>query len=226
VDIALHCFETGQGEVMLLLHGNGEDHGYFKRQYPYFESKYRLIAVDTRGHGASPRGEKPFTISQFAEDLKDFMDEKGIESAHILGFSDGGNIALYFALRYPERIKKLIVNGANLNPWGMRWDLLIPMYFRYFLWSLQFRKKPELQKQMDLYRLMLAEPQIKPASLSALKIPTLVIAGTRDMIRKGHTETIAKSIPGARLIFLEGDHFIARRKHEAFNKAVEDFLKA
>ena len=60
--------------------------------------------IDTRGHGKSPRGEKPFTIEQFAQDLKDFMTEKKIGKAKLLGFSDGGNIALAFALKYQQMI--------------------------------------------------------------------------------------------------------------------------
>ena len=104
LDIQLHYIEQGQGRPLILLHGNGEDNSYFVHQIDYFSKDYRVIAIDTRGHGKSPRGEKPFTIKQFAEDLHDFMDEKGIEKAILLGFSDGGNIALEFALKYPERI--------------------------------------------------------------------------------------------------------------------------
>ena len=94
----LYYKEAGKGFPLILLHGNGENGGYFEHQIGYFQDKYRVIALDTRGHGKSPRGEKPFTIRQFAEDLHDFMDEQEIEKAHILGFSDGGNTALKFAL--------------------------------------------------------------------------------------------------------------------------------
>lgn len=68
---------------MILLHGNGEDGSYFAHQMDYFSRNYRVIVVDTRGHGQSPRGTAPFTIAQFAEDLHDFMDEldfKGSDS--------------------------------------------------------------------------------------------------------------------------------------------------
>ena len=101
MDIRLYYEKAGDGEPLILLHGNGEDGTYFKHQMEYFSKDYRVIAIDTRGHGKSPRGEKPFTIRQFAEDLNGFMEEQGMEKAHLLGFSDGGNIALAFALRYP-----------------------------------------------------------------------------------------------------------------------------
>lgn len=105
MDIQLHYIEKGNGEPFILLHGNGEDGTYFTSQIDYFSKSYRVIAVDTRGHGKSPRGDAPFSIRQFAEDLYHFMTEKGIESAHILGFSDGGNIALIFAVNHPEKGK-------------------------------------------------------------------------------------------------------------------------
>ena len=76
MDIKLYFVEQGQGQPMILLHGNGESCEYFEHQIPCFSSDYHVIAIDTRGHGKSPRGEKPFTIKQFAEDLHDFMDEK------------------------------------------------------------------------------------------------------------------------------------------------------
>ena len=102
-DIQLYSIERGTGEPLILLHGNGEESRYFARQIRHFAKTRKVIAIDTRGHGQSLRGNAPFTIRQFAEDLHDFMEEKGIERADILGFSDGGNTALVFALQYPQK---------------------------------------------------------------------------------------------------------------------------
>ena len=79
-----------------------------------------MIAVDTRGHGRSPRGRGTFTLERFADDLKGFLDRRGLRRIILLGFSDGGNIALIFALKYPGYVDRLILNGANLNPFGMK----------------------------------------------------------------------------------------------------------
>ena len=119
MDIKLHAVECGNGEPLILLHGNGEDGTYFARQMECFCNRFRVIAVDTRGHGGSPRGTAPLTLDQFACDLGAFMDERGIERAHILGFSDGANIALLFALAYQERVRSLVLNGGNLFPEGL-----------------------------------------------------------------------------------------------------------
>ena len=79
MDIRLCCVEAGEGFPLVLLHGNGEDHTYFKRQMGPFSQHFRVIAVDTRGHGESPRGTAPFTLEQFAEDLKEFLDGRSID---------------------------------------------------------------------------------------------------------------------------------------------------
>ena len=126
-DISLYYEEYGDGSPLILLHGNGEDHTYFSSQTPFFAKKFRVITPDTRGHGATPRGEGEFTLNRFADDLYRFMTEKGIAKSHILGFSDGANIAMIFALRHPEMTDRLILNGGNLSPDGIRRTTQIPI---------------------------------------------------------------------------------------------------
>ena len=223
-DIQRNYVERGAGDALILLHGNGESLDYFAGQIGFFARFYRVIALDTRGHCASPRGSAPFTIRQFAEDLRAFMDEKGIESAHILGFSDGGNIALSFALKYPRRVKKLILNGANLDPWGVKLHVQIPIVLGYHLARLFAGKRPEARRRMELLGLMVNEPHFAPQDLRKLELPALVIAGDRDMIRDRHTRLIADSLPNARLAILRGNHFIANQRPEEFNRVVAEFL--
>ena len=224
MDITLHYIEQGQGQPMILLHGNGENCGYFEHQIPYFSKEYRVIAIDTRGHGQSPRGEKPFTIKQFAEDLYDFLDEKGIEKAILLGFSDGGNIALEFALRHPEKVEKLVLNGANLFPSGVKPLYQWPIEIGYRIAKLFAKKSEKAKQNAEMLGLMVNEPHIEPAELAALTMPVMVVAGTKDMIKEKHTRLIYKSLPNAQLAILAGDHFVANKNFETFNKAVETFL--
>ena len=224
-DIQLHYIEQGQGQPLILLHGNGEEHGYFEHQIDHFSKAYRVIALDTRGHGRSPRGEKPFTIEQFAEDLHDFMDEKVIAKAHILGFSDGGNIALTFALKYPERVEKLVLNGANLFPSGVKPFYQWPIEIGYRIAKLFSKKSEQARHNADLLGLMVNEPHIEPSDLARLTMPVLVIAGTKDMIKESHTRLIYKSLPDAQMNIIEGDHFVANKNAAAFNRVVEHFLK-
>ena len=222
MDIKLFYTKQGNGPSLLLLHGNGEDGTYFVHQIKEFSRDFTVCAIDTRGHGKSPRGTAPFTISQFADDLLAFMDQQGLNQADILGFSDGGNIALTFALRYPDRVRRLILNGANLDPKGVKPLVQLSIVVGYHLASLF--KSPKARAKAELLGLMVTEPHIDPAELKKLTMPVLVIAGTNDMIRERHTRLIAASIPHARLVLVPGDHFIASKAPAAFNRAVRTFF--
>lgn len=226
MDIKHYYEEKGQGENLVLLHGNGENSGYFYYQLEEYSKHYHVYAPDTRGHGRTPRGTAPFSISQFADDLKGFLDEKGIENAHILGFSDGANIAMVFALRYPQYVDKLILNGGNLNGAGVKVRVQLPIILGYRIASLFAKKSDDAKANAEMLGLMVNDPSLKPAQLASIRAETLVIAGTKDMIKDSHTRLIARSIPKSRLEIIEGDHFIAANRHEIFDPIVLDFLKS
>ena len=225
MDINHFFLEKGQGEPLILLHGNGEDCTYFQGQIDVFSELYHVYAMDTRGHGRTPRGSRPFTIRQFAEDLLGFMDAHQIEKAHLLGFSDGGNIAMVFAIQHPERVNRLILNGANLNAAGVKRGTQIPIEIGYRIAKLFSGKSDAARRNMEMLGLMVNDPDVRPEELRAIQARTLVIAGTKDMICEPHTRLIAQYIPDSQLVFIEGSHFIANKKPEEFNRAVLDFLK-
>ena len=225
MDITLFYQEKGQGTPMLLLHGNGEDSSYFAHQITDFSRCYHVFAIDTRGHGRSPRGTKPFTIRQFACDLCDFMDAHGLSSAILLGFSDGANIAMEFALCHPERVRALILNGGNLDPRGVKPATQLPIEIGYRIASRFAARSTKAKAHAEMLGLMVNEPHIAPATLAQIRVPTLVICGTKDMIKASHTRLIAASLPQAKLVFVKGDHFIANKSAAAFDTAVWAFLK-
>lgn len=224
MDINHYYIEKGTGFPLILLHGNGEDCGYFVHQMEPFAKHFRVIAIDTRGHGQTPRGEASFSIRQFAEDLLDFMNLHQIEKAHILGFSDGGNIATVFALMHPERVEKLILNGANLNASGVKRKVQIPIEIGYRIAKIFATKSPAARKNAEMLGLMVNDPNVKAEELSCIQNPTLVIAGEKDMIKDSHTRLIAKSIPEAMLSIIPGNHFIANKNPDTFNEVVLRFL--
>ena len=184
-----------------------------------------MYAIDTRGHGRTPRGDKPFTIRQFAEDLLGFMNDHRIEKAHLLGFSDGGNIAMVFAIRYPYRVDRLILDGANLDAAGVRRRTQIPIEIGYRIAKLFSGRSDAARLNTEMLGLMVNDPNVKPEELRKIHARTLVIAGTKDMIRESHTRLIAESIPDSQLVFIKGDHFIANKEPGKFNRAVLDFMK-
>ena len=221
----LYYEEKGSGEPFIFLHGNGEDSSYFRAQIDYFSGSYRVIALDTRGHGRSPRGSAPFTIEQFACDLHDFMVEHRISGAVILGFSDGANIAMNFAMKHPGMVRALILNGGNLDPSGVKRSTQLPIEVGYNIARRFASRSAAARQNAELLSLMVREPNLAPADLSGITAPTLVICGTRDMIKESHTKTIAQSIPHAKLVLLKGDHFLAHKRPAEFNQTVAAFLR-
>ncbi len=207
-----------------MLHGNGESCDYFKNQIDEFSRLYHVYALDTRGHGKTPRGKAPFTIRQFAEDLSDFMNERKIKKANLLGFSDGGNIALVFTLHYPDRVNKLILNGANLNAKGIKPVTQIPIEIGYRIAMAFSEKSDGARLNAEMLGLMVNDPNVSTEEIVGIKNKTLVIAGTRDMVKEKHTRLIAESISGAELAFIKGDHFIANKNAAEFNRRVLEFL--
>lgn len=225
MDIVHYFIEKGNGEPIILLHGNGENCNYFQGQIDEFSKMYHVYAIDTRGHGKTPRGDKPFTIRQFADDLLGFMDEHQIEKAHLLGFSDGGNVAMIFAIKHPDRVNRLILNGANLNSKGVKRSTQIPIEIGFKIAKRFAGRSDSARLNAEMLGLMVNDPNVEPEELARIKAKTLVIAGRKDMIKEAHTKLIASSIPDSDLVILNGNHFIANKHPEDFNRAVIRFLR-
>lgn len=226
-----HYIKKGKGEPLILLHGNNEDSSYFDSQIQEFSKNYQVIALDTRGHGKTGRGKTPFTIRQFAEDLKHFMDKKRIKKAHILGFSDGANIAMCFAGKYPDMVDRLILYSGNLNSDGVHPIVQIPVEIEHKIRKFLYKCLPFkgirkfIKRRGEFLSLMINQPNITLDELHRIKAFTLVIAGTCDMIKESHTRFIHRHIKNSRLIFIKGDHFVSKKNPGAFNAAVRKFMK-
>lgn len=225
MDIEHFYIEKGQGFPIILLHGNGGNNNYFQGQINEFSKKYHVYAIDTRGHGKTPPGKKSLSIRQFAEDLLGFMDKHQIEKANILGFSDGANIAMIFAIQHPKRVNKLILNGANLNTSGIKKTTQIPIEIGYKIVSKFVNKSENAKLNAEILGLMVNDPNINPSELKKIQAKTLIIVGTNDLIKETHTKLIKTNISNSKLVFIKGNHFIANKKSNEFNKAVLEFLE-
>jgi pimeloyl-ACP methyl ester carboxylesterase len=133
-------------------------------------------------------------------------------------------VALLFALKYPESVLKLILNGANRTPLGMKIHVLVPIWISYACCALLSPLVKNCRRKRELLALMACEPHIRKKALARIEADTLVIAGEKDMIRRRHTESIASSLKNGRLCIIGGDHFIALKNHRAFNEEVWRFL--
>lgn len=220
MDIDLNYVKKGEGETLILLHGNGEDLSYFVHQIDFFSQYFTVYALDSRSHGSSDRGEGELTLDRMSDDLYAFCVSHDISRANILGFSDGANIALLFAIKHPKMVERLVLNGGNLFPMGLKPNVLNEIASDYY----RIKDKPERIREKELLRLMLYEPNIKPDALKSIMVPALVVVGKDDMIRRKHSKLIASSLQNGKMIELEGNHFVAYDNPVAFNKTVIDFL--
>ena len=226
MNFSLNFTEKGYGAPLILLHGNGESSGYFVNQIDRFANEYRVIAVDTRGHGASPRGNKPFTLETFTDDLKNLLDSLNIEKANILGFSDGGNLAIKFALTHPEYIDKLILNAANVEMFsGVKPQVQLPVMAGYGVAAVLSRFSKKAARRRDVLGLMVHPYGVTMNDLERLTMPTLIIVGEHDAIREKQTKEMASHIPHCEVeVFRDGDHFVAAKQPSRFNRTVIEFL--
>ena len=129
-----------------------------------------------------------------------------------------------FALRYGGRLRRLILVGANIFPSGMQPYCLVPIAIAFGVMRFLSIFSRRAARRALLLKLMVKEPKIAPGELAAISAPTLVMAGDHDMIKDSHTRLIQRSIPDSKLCILPGDHFIASKNYEAFNRVVADFL--
>lgn len=225
-DARIACYDVGRGKALVLLHGNGEDSSYWKAQIPEFTRFYRVIAMDSRGHGASESGAHGLSFETMAKDLKTVLDARGVKKAHILGFSDGGNLAIKFALTYPEYVDKLILNGANVEMFsGVKPQIQIPVYAGYGLAAAMSRFCKKAARRRDVLGLMVHPYGVSMDDLDRLTMPTLIIVGEHDMIKEKQTKEMAAHIPHCRVeVFRDGDHFVAAKQPSRFNRTVIEFL--
>ncbi len=214
---------------LVLLHGNGGNSSSFFYTVEHFTRQRRVITLDTRGHGRTPRGTAPFTLSQFAEDLHEFLDEMGLKKVILVGYSDGGNIAMLFALKYPQYLIGMVLNGANMFPEGLEKKDLAQIKRTYRKALRRSKHHPEDKKARataDLMRLMTDEPQISPEELGRIECPVLVLVGSHDAIRPSHSKLISDSFPRGTLTTIEGGHGIVKTNSADYNAAIEAFLDA
>jgi len=212
----------GKGEPILCLHGNGEDSSYFKPQMKDFLKNYQVILMDSRGHGKSSFGDEGLSLELMAKDVLKVLKKLNIDKVHLLGFSDGGNVALTIALKNPKCIKTLTLLGANLKPNDMKFLDRIPIKVEYYFYKLLSIKKDK----KEILGLMVKEPKNKAKELNRINLPTLVIAGEKDAIKESCTKLISKSIKNSKLEIIKGaDHFVSRKKPEVFNKIFLDFIR-
>lgn len=223
--IELYYETYGEGEPLLLLHGNSQSILAFTHQIPEFEKHYRVIAVDTRGQGKSTEDGQRYTYELFAEDMKALLDELGLDSVNVVGWSDGGNTGLMLAMKYPAKVRKLVTMGANIYINNSVIDKSVRKEVVQRQEALAADTSRAAQNAARLMALLLTEPNRVYEDLRTIHCPVLVMAGENDIIKEAHTRGIVAHLPNGTLHIAAGeDHYFPVNNPSAFNEVVLDFL--
>ena len=217
----------GKGQPLLIIHGNGGSINNFIYQIPYFSKKYKVIVADSRAQGKSTDTGDSLSYEMMADDYAALLDAMKIDSANVIGWSDGGINGLLLSMRHPQKVKKLAITGANLVPDTTAvpqviWDMVTPT-----LTALKNNPKKTAQEKnaLKLYKLLAEQPHIPTSSLQSITCPTLVIGGDHDVIKEEHTMLIYKNIPKSYLWILPGSgHSTPVVFKDDFNKVVDRFF--
>ncbi len=224
--IRLYYESYGQGEPVLLLHGNGGSISNMSNQIPYFSAHYRVIAIDTRAHGKSQDPGDSLSFEMIVDDFAALCDSLHLDSCYVIGWSDGGIDAILFAIRHPDKVKKMAFTGANLWPDTTGLTPFVVDLMQKEHNSLITKPKTAANKNaLKIVDLDLYQPHITLDQLHGIKCPTLVIGGDHDAIPVPHTVLIAANIPRSYCwIVPNSGHSVPVFKKDAFNSQIETFF--
>lgn len=230
--IKMYCEIYGEGQPLLLIHGNGGSIVDFSKQIPFFSKHYKVIVADSRAQGKSTDKGSALTYEMMADDYAELLQKMKIDSAFVIGWSDGGINGLLLSMRHPEKVKKLMVTGANLRPdsTAVQADIFKMVSNNYAKFKEIFAAKKD-KTDLDytvlkLKRLLSEQPNIDPKTLWNIKIPVLVVGGDDDVIKPEHTLEIFRNLPKANLWILpHSGHSTLVVYTDEFNAKADTFFK-
>ena len=191
-NVELYYEVVGSGAPLVMIHGNGESHEIFREAVQLLSQRFTCYLLDSRGHGRSqPVTEYHYT--DMAQDVYCFIRALELKNVTYYGFSDGGIIGLLLAIDHPEVLDRMIISGANTCPEAVSKPQAMVFRVLNFL-----HKNP-------LFQLILTEPHISAEQLQSITTPTLVLAGSKDLVVEKDTRFIAEHIPNATLKILPGE---------------------
>ena len=226
----------GSGDPLLLLHGGLVDGDSFAQQTPVFAEQSRVIVPDRRGHGRTPDVEGPISYDLMADDTIAVMDALGTGPAHLVGWSDGGNVGLLVAIKRPDLVRRLVTIGSNFSADGLTNEAAatfkpdtptsaVPVMHE--MWKVNAVDPDRFDAVLEKMQGCWFDYAIPRADLARIAAPTLVMVGDDDIAKFEHTIELFEAIPDAQLAVIPGaSHVVPIEKPELVNQLVLDFLAA
>ncbi|MDE0520628.1 MAG: alpha/beta hydrolase [Boseongicola sp.] len=226
-------YGSGNREAVLLLHGGLGAAEDFGGQIDALAERYKVVAIDSRGHGRSTDDDQPYGYHLMASDVMGVMDSLGIDKAAVVGWSDGGNIGLDLAIHNPDRLTRVFALGANYRTDALRpsafSDALVGAYVGHA--AAQYAKispTPDAWESFSgkVFAMWSEQPAYTDEQLEGIAVPFAIAAGVyEEAIDEAHTKRMAELIPDAQLLLLgNASHFAHWQQVEAVNAAILEFL--
>jgi pimeloyl-ACP methyl ester carboxylesterase len=223
----------GRGEPVLLLHGGLANSNYWGHQVSALARRYRVVVMDSRGHGRSTHDDRPYGYDLMASDVLGLMDFLKIRKAAIVGWSDGAILGLDIAIHHPERLTKLFAFAANSDPSGVLDIAQSPVFNAYI--ARAEKEYEALSPTPDQYKSFFAQiskmwetqPNFTAEQLRGIAVPVWIVDADHDeAIKRENTEFIANAIPNAGLLIQPAvSHFSFLQDHQQFTDNVLHFLE-
>ncbi|HXJ39624.1 MAG TPA: alpha/beta hydrolase [Bryobacteraceae bacterium] len=224
----------GTGPTVVLLHGGLGHSGNWSYQVPVLiRGGYRVILMDSRGHGRSTRDARPFSYELMASDVLGVMNALRVEKASLVGWSDGACVALVLAAMAPLRVRGVFFFACNMDPSGVLPIEASPILNRCFSRHAKdyagLSATPQLFQDLvtDVSLMQKTQPNYSAEDLTKVSVPVAIVHSERDeFIRREHAEYLAAVIPGAELVLLDDvSHFAPLQKPDLFGAAILKFLE-
>jgi pimeloyl-ACP methyl ester carboxylesterase len=239
--VRIHYEDAGSGEVVVLVHGFASNARYnwgITGWIKFLSERYRVIALDCRGHGQSDKPHDPaaYTLDRMGGDVIRLLDHLGVRRALLMGYSMGARIAMWLMLRHPERFRAVVLGGvgaggrmgeaerrrkiveALLAPDASAIADEVARLFRQFA-------EANRNDLAALAACMGAErgEGASAAELASVRMPVMIVIGTRDTL-VGDAEPLHKMIPGSELLKLEGRDHLNAPGDRLYKEAVGKFF--
>jgi pimeloyl-ACP methyl ester carboxylesterase len=211
----------GSGPTLVFLHGGGDSGEHsFVHQLDVFSEHHHIVAPDQVGQGRTPDIRGPLTYTAMMEDTAELLKRLKLKHVDLVGFSDGGILALMLAVRHPELVRRLVISGVNIAPEGLRPEDLEELR------ATQTPKPKTIDEKLaNLWFTSPTEAELNLGLLAKITQPVLVISGDRDAITLEHTLKIFHALPDAELCVLPGtDHATFSGRSEWLNPIMSAFL--
>jgi pimeloyl-ACP methyl ester carboxylesterase len=238
-NVKIYYEEYGQGIPLILLHGGFGSISHFKNVIEPLSKKYRVIAMDSPGQGRSEQIDS-MSYQIYANYYAEFIDNLKLDSVYVLGWSDGGNSAFILAYDRPDKVKKVIVSGANSDTDGYQ-DGDLEMMKRQSdpknisdevrtKWVPAFLSKTPNKDNWEksykqLYKMWVTKEVISDAHLSNIKSKFLIVYGDKDIMKLEHGLHIYKTIKGSEFCILPNtSHWVFKEKPDLITGIILNFL--